>query len=86
MRVLVSGDVQGVGFRWWCRNEAATRGVSGFVRNLGDGTVEAAFEGPADAVDQLVAWCRKGPTWGRVESVEVLEEPPIREQGFRIEA
>jgi acylphosphatase len=86
VRVHVSGDVQGVGFRWSCRNEAAARGVSGFVRNLADGTVEAAFEGPADAVDRLVAWCRKGPTWGRVVSVDVLEEPPTREQGFRIEA
>ena len=86
MRVLVSGDVQGVGFRWSCRNEAAGRGVSGFVRNLADGRVEAAFEGPTGAVDRLVAWCRRGPTWGRVESVEVLEEPATGEQGFRIEA
>ena len=85
MRVLVSGDVQGVGFRWSCRNEAAGRGVSGFVRNLADGTVEAAFEGPAEAVERLVAWCRKGPAWGRVESVEVVEEPATGQQGFRIE-
>jgi len=86
VRVLVSGDVQGVGFRWSCRNEAAARGVAGFVRNLADGTVEAAFEGPADAVERLVTWCRRGPAWGRVVSVEVVEEPPGGEQGFRIEA
>ena len=86
MRVLVSGDVQGVGFRWSCRNEAVARGVSGFVRNLADGTVEAAFEGSADAVDRLVAWCRKRPAWGRVESIGVIEEPATGEQGFHIEA
>ena len=86
MRVIVCGDVQGVGFRWSCRNEAAGRGVSGFVRNLADGTVEAAFEGPAEAVERLVTWCRRGPAWGSVESVEVVEEPATGEQGFRIEA
>jgi len=84
VRVLVSGDVQGVGFRWACRGEAAARGVSGFVRNLSDGRVEAAFEGPADAVERLVTWCRTGPAWGRVEAVEIVEEPPTGEPGFRI--
>ena len=84
VRVLVSGDVQGVGFRWACRSEAAARGVAGFVRNRADGRVEAAFEGPAAAVDQLVAWCRTGPAWGRVDGVEVAEESPTGESGFSI--
>ncbi len=84
VRVLVSGDVQGVGFRWACRTEAAARGVSGFVRNRPDGQVEAAFEGPADEVERLVTWCREGPAWGRVDTVEVAEESPTGESGFRI--
>ena len=86
MRVLVSGDVQGVGFRWACRNEAMARKVSGFVRNLADGRVEAAFEGPPEAVERLVTWCRGGPRWGRVDGIEVAEEPPTGETGFRIES
>ena len=82
----MSGDVQGVGFRWACRTEALAREVAGFVRNRPDGRVEATFEGPVAAVDQLIAWCRTGPRWGRVDAVEVAEEPPTGESGFRIEA
>ncbi len=50
VRVLVSGEVQGVGFRWYCREQAMGRRVTGFVRNLPDGQVEAAFEGDPQAV------------------------------------
>ena len=49
VRVIVAGDVQGVGFRWFCREEAMGRGVAGFVRNLADGRVEAVFEGDSQA-------------------------------------
>jgi acylphosphatase len=84
VRVLVSGQVQGVGFRWACRVEAIDRGVAGFVRNLPDGRVEAAFEGEPAAVDDLAAWCRQGPGWGAVSSVEVSEERPIGDREFRI--
>jgi acylphosphatase len=84
VRVLVSGDVQGVGFRWSTRAEAVGRGVSGWVRNMIDGRVEAVFEGPAGDVDALVAWCRTGPAWASVTGVETLEEEPTGELGFRI--
>jgi acylphosphatase len=60
VRVVVSGDVQGVGFRWYTREEAMGRGVAGSVRNLPDGKVEAVFEGDARAVDAMVEWCRSG--------------------------
>ena len=83
-RVVVAGDVQGVGFRWSCRERAEAAGVSGFVRNLPDGRVEAAFEGADDAVEEMVAWCRAGPAWARVRSVEVLDEPPTGARGFAI--
>ena len=55
-RVVVSGRVQGVWYRDTCRRVAVANGVAGWVRNLRDGRVEAAFEGPADAVERLVRW------------------------------
>ena len=84
VRVLVSGSVQGVGFRWYCRDEAAGRSVGGFVRNLPDGRVEAAFEGDPAAVDAMVSWCRDGPSWARVSDVEVIDELPLGEKAFVI--
>jgi acylphosphatase len=84
VRVLVSGDVQGVGFRWSTRAEAVGRGLSGWVRNLRDGRVEAVFEGTAVDVDAVVAWCRTGPSWASVTEVEAFEEDPTGESGFQI--
>jgi acylphosphatase len=83
-RVLVSGRVQGVWFRESCRDEAVQAGVDGWVRNLDDGQVEAILEGPAAAVDAVVAWCRQGPRRARVDRVEVVDEVPVGEQGFRV--
>ena len=85
VRVLISGDVQGVGFRWYAREEAMTAGVAGSVRNLPDGRVEAVFEGAPPAVDRLVQWCRSGPSMARVDSVEVSEQEPTGQEAFRIE-
>jgi acylphosphatase len=85
VRVQVSGDVQGVGFRWYCREAAMGRGVAGSVRNLPDGRVQAEFEGDPESVEDMVEWCRKGPKWARVDAVEVEEEAPRGEGGFRIE-
>ena len=84
VRVVVSGDVQGVGFRWSCRERATRVGVGGFVRNLPDGRVEAAFEGEQESVDRMVDWCRQGPTWGRVDGLQVEEEPPEGVEQFVI--
>lgn len=83
-RVLVSGLVQGVWFRDSCRTEARRKGVSGWVRNREDGRVEAVFEGGADDVLTLVNWCMHGPPRARVGDVEVIEEDPAGEAGFRI--
>ncbi len=69
--VLVSGKVQGVFFRDSTRERAADVGVKGFVRNLSDGRVEAVFEGTRSAVEDMVAFCRRGPARARVASVEV---------------
>jgi acylphosphatase len=84
VHVFVSGDVHGVGFRWYCREEAAERGVGGWVRNLPDGRVEAVFEGDADTVDAMVEWCRRGPKGARVDDVSVTEEGPTGEDAFVI--
>jgi acylphosphatase len=80
--VLVSGHVQGVGFRYSCRSEV--RDVAGWVRNLPDGRVEAVFEGSRKAVDRAIEWCRQGPPSARVSSVDVAWEDPRGERGFRV--
>jgi len=82
--VIVSGRVQGVWFRGSTEAEARVAGVCGWVRNLADGRVEAVFEGPAPAVDALVAFCRRGPRHARVEGIEVFEEAPEGLAGFRV--
>jgi len=85
VRVVVSGDVQGVGFRWYCREQAVRREVAGSVRNLPDGRVEANFEGDSASVDAMVDWCRQGPRWARVDRVEVEEQQPVGDVEFRID-
>jgi acylphosphatase len=83
-RVLVTGWVQGVWFRESCREQAVAAGVTGWVRNLADGRVEAVFEGTEPAVDRVVRWCHEGPRRARVDGVEVTSEAPIGETGFRV--
>jgi acylphosphatase len=75
-RVRVHGHVQGVFFRDTCRREARRRGVTGWVRNDDDGTVVAHFEGEAEAVEAMVAWCRRGPARAEVSDVEAEDVPP----------
>jgi acylphosphatase len=84
VRVLVTGRVQGVFFRATCASEARRRGVGGRVRNVPGSRVEAVFEGPEDAVEAMVAWCRRGPELARVEEVQVRAEEPIGERNFRV--
>ncbi|HCU96935.1 MAG TPA: acylphosphatase [Actinobacteria bacterium] len=73
---MVSGRVQGVFFRDTCRRLALDRGVSGWVRNLPDGRVEAVFEGRAEDVRHLVDWARRGPRLAVVADVTVQAEQP----------
>ena len=80
--VRITGRVQGVSFRFWTQQQARERGVSGWVRNEPDGSVSGHFEGPADAVDGLVAWCGHGPPGARVDTVDVVEVPPAGAGGF----
>lgn len=83
-RVVVSGLVQGVGFRYSCMDEASARPVTGWVRNLRDGRVEAVFEGARADVEALVAWCREGPPSAEVSGADVRWEEPKGEKQFRI--
>jgi acylphosphatase len=83
-RVVVRGMVQGVFFRDTCRREAAALNVSGWVRNRGDGAVEAVFEGEDAAVEAMVRWCRSGPRYAHVDSVEVTSEEPVGSSGFEV--
>jgi len=68
-RLVITGRVQGVGFRAWTRREARRRGLRGWVRNRSDGSVEALLIGDAAAVDGLAEACRRGPTMARVDGV-----------------
>ncbi len=72
--VYVSGRVQGVFFRGHTMGEAKRLGLTGWVRNLPDGRVEAVFEGDESAVEAMVSWCREGSPYSRVEDVEVTRE------------
>ena len=71
--VIICGRVQGVGYRAFVEDEAAIRGVEGWVRNLRDGTVEAVFAGEHEEVAMMIEACRKGPWSAQVESVERTE-------------
>jgi acylphosphatase len=84
-RVVVNGRVQGVGFRQQALAEAGRLGLSGWVRNLPDGRVEALAEGEKEAVEALLAWCRHGPRLARVDELKVSWEPHRGEfSDFRI--
>ena len=83
-RVIVTGRVQGVFFRDTVRRRAESAGVAGWASNRSDGAVEAVFEGDAEAVEELVEFCRRGPSRAEVASVEVSEETPERLSGFQV--
>jgi acylphosphatase len=74
-QVVIHGLVQGVFFRASTREEALRIGVSGWVRNLPDGTVQALFEGEKKKVEELIGWCHKGPPGARVSTVDIIWEP-----------
>jgi acylphosphatase len=72
--VFISGRVQGVFFRASTREEAIGLGLTGWVRNMSDGRVEAVFEGDESVVDEMVSWCNRGPPHSRVRGVDVTKE------------
>lgn len=80
----IHGRVQGVWYRESMRREAEPRGISGWVRNCSDGTVEAYVEGRSDDVAAIIAWCRHGPPSASVSDVEVTVSDIANSRGFRI--
>jgi acylphosphatase len=84
VRVIVTGSVQGVGYRAWVEREAETRRLSGWVRNRRDGAVEAVLSGDATVVGAMIEACRSGPRMAAVENVAVEDVSPDHDlQGFR---
>jgi acylphosphatase len=67
---MITGRVQGVGYRAWVEHQARAHRLEGWVRNRRDGCVEALFAGPADVVAEMVTLCRRGPASARVDSVQ----------------
>jgi len=79
LHALVHGYVQGVNFRWYTRQQANHLGLSGYVRNRADGSVEVVAEGPRESLEQLLAWLHQGPSLASVERVDVSWEELTRE-------
>ena len=69
--VEVSGRVQGVSFRYFTRQKALSLGLRGWVRNLPNGRVECEFEGTTQAIEEMIEFCREGPKWAKVTSIDV---------------
>ncbi len=83
--VYITGRVQGVFFRAETERTAKSLNLTGWVRNMEDGRVEALFEGEESAVDQMITWCHKGPPAARVDRVDCIEEPYTGSfRGFKI--
>jgi len=72
--VFVSGRVQGVFFRYYTQERAKSLGLTGWVRNLPDGRVEAVFEGEKEKIERIVEWMKKGPPLAKVEKIDVIWE------------
>lgn len=79
VRLIIKGNVQGVGYRWWAQGEAARLGLDGWVRNRRDGTVELVAAGPKAAVEQMIASCRTGPP---AASVHVVDQSTAEDDGL----
>ncbi|MDR3517325.1 MAG: acylphosphatase [Azospirillaceae bacterium] len=80
--VVIEGEVQGVGFRFWTVQLATALGLDGWVRNRYDGTVEALFIGPAPAVDAMIAACYRGPPHATVRDLRITAAAPTPVRGF----
>ena len=84
VRVRARGRVQGVFFRAEAQSRADSFGLTGWIRNNPDGSVEAVFEGDQQRVESIVEWCRRGPSGARVDGLEVEPEEPRGDSGFHV--
>ena len=85
LHVTIEGMVQGVGYRHALRAHASNLGLSGWVRNLPEGRVEARIEGPREGLEEMLSWCHKGPVLSKVLHIDSVWGDATGEQtGFRI--
>jgi len=84
-KINITGYVQGVGFRWSAAREAWKREITGFVKNMPDGSVYIEAEGTREQLREFASWCRQGPGRGFVDNAEVIEGKPAGYREFRIE-
>jgi len=84
IHVIISGRVQGVWFRAWTQKAALKLGLTGWVRNRTDGTVEALLCGRSEQLEAMIAKCRKGPTLARVDKISQTPAEPPAESGFNL--
>jgi acylphosphatase len=83
-RAIVHGRVQGVGFRYNARSEAARLGIAGYARNRPDGAVEVEIEGDEASVTRMLSWLERGPRFAKVDSVDVSDVPAVGDERFDI--
>lgn len=82
--VRIMGHVQGVAYRAWTQSRATREGLTGWVRNEGDGSVSAVFCGPEDRVEAMITACHEGPGAAQVRDVQVSKAEPPGLDGFEI--
>lgn len=82
--IVVRGRVQGSGFRYYTQTEAMRLGLSGYVRDMPDNSIEIEAEGAEDSLAELLEWLETGPTWAEVESVDSSDRPTTGRLGFHI--
>lgn len=86
VHVLIMGRVQGVGYRAWVAREANAAGLSGWVRNLSSGDVEAVLSGPPGKVADMLERCWRGPSWARVADVKLVSDAQPIDGAFEVRA
>lgn len=84
VHILIEGKVQGVGFRASTRRRAKNLELAGWVKNLENGDVEAVFEGSKESINEILDWCKKGPSIAKVKDVKVEEEEPKILESFEL--
>ncbi len=75
VQIIIKGRVQNVGFRYHTRQKALELGIFGFVKNMPNGTVYCEAEGKQLLVSDFIEWCKKGPTWAKVTSINTQLQP-----------
>lgn len=71
IQIFVTGKVQGVGYRLYIATKAQNLGITGWIKNNSDGSVEGVFEGEEDLLKKIIEWCKEGPPFAQVDNVEV---------------